>query len=62
MERNEAAASKQPQWSQFHDSENFMFLASGEAILRLRPNFMVGLETPWVGTTSVQVWSALTQY
>mgnify|MGYP003329202383 FL=1 len=62
MERNEAAASIQPQQSHFYEAGIFRFSASSEAGLRLRPNFMVGPETPWVGPSSGQVWSAWTQY
>ena len=56
MERNEAAASIQPQQSHFYEAGIFRFSASSEAGLRLRPNFMVGPETPWVGPSPGQVW------
>ena len=57
MERNEAAASIQPQQSHFYEAEIFWLLASSEAGFRLRPKFMVGQETFWVGPSSSQVWS-----
>ena len=46
--RNLTSASRQPQNDHFNEGLILHLLASSEAVLRLRPVFLVGIDSPWV--------------
>ena len=46
--RNLTSASRQPQNDHFNEGLILHLLASSEAGLRLRPVFLVGIDSPWV--------------
>ena len=49
-QKNPASASRQPQNGLLKEGLFLHFLASSEAVLRLRPEFLGGMDSPWVDT------------